>query len=115
MTTIIGEPADDSNTAKKWLSLNGQALANLFLKLKENYKKFGISSFQIPNDLSKIYNKRSLREEVKPSRCWSSLVSPPLYGTNLMCCVLWDRITDLSYHYGVMEGNIGELERMMSS
>lgn len=36
MTTITGEPADASNTAKKWLSLDGQALANLFSKMKEN-------------------------------------------------------------------------------
>lgn len=42
------------------------------------------------------------------------MVSPPLYGTNLMCCVLWDRITDLSYHYGIMKGEIGELENMMT-
>jgi len=28
MTTNTGEPANASNTAKKWLSLNGQALAN---------------------------------------------------------------------------------------
>lgn len=28
MTTNTGEPAKASNTAKKWLSLNGQALAN---------------------------------------------------------------------------------------
>ena len=84
------------------------------LELKERHKEFGIKSFQIPNNLSKIYNDRSLRDEVKPSRCWSSIISPPLYGTNLMCCVLWDRITDLSYHYGIMEGEPRELEEMMT-
>ena len=84
------------------------------LELKENYKELGIQDFQIPNDLNKIYNDRSLRDEMKPSKCWSSIVSPPLYGTNLMCCVLWDRITDLSYHYGIMEGEIGELEDLMT-
>lgn len=84
------------------------------LELKENYKELGIQDFQIPNDLNKIYNDRSLRDEMKPSKCWSSMVSPPLYGTNLMCCVLWDRITDLSYHYGIMEGEIGELEDLMT-
>ncbi len=52
-------------------------------------------------------------EREKPSRCWSSLISPPLYGTNLLCCVLWDRITDLNYHYGVLEGRKGELEELM--
>lgn len=84
------------------------------LELKENYKELGIQDFQIPNDLNKIYNDRSLRDEMKTSKCWSSMVSPPLYGTNLMCCVLWDRITDLSYHYGIMKGEIGELENMMT-
>ena len=57
------------------------------LELKENYKELGIQDFQIPNDLNKIYNDRSLRDEMKTSKCWSSMVSPPLYGTNLMCCV----------------------------
>lgn len=84
------------------------------LELKENYKELGIQDFQIPNDLNKIYNDRSLRDEMKTSKCWSSMVSPPLYGTNLMCCVLWNRITDLSYHYGIMKGEIGELENMMT-
>lgn len=36
MTTNTGEPANASNTARKWFSLNGQALANLFSKMKEN-------------------------------------------------------------------------------
>ena len=31
-----------------------------------------------------------------------------------MCCVLWDRITDLAYHYGIMEGRTMELEEMMN-
>lgn len=36
MTTNTGKPANTSNTAKKWLSLDGKALANLFSKMKEN-------------------------------------------------------------------------------
>lgn len=36
MTTNTGESANASNTARKWFSLNGQALANLFSKMKEN-------------------------------------------------------------------------------
>ena len=36
MTTNTGEPANASNTARKWFSLNGQALANLFSKMKQN-------------------------------------------------------------------------------
>ena len=91
-----------------------QVASNELLELKEKHRDFGISSFQVPNDLTKIYNDRSLREDVKPSRCWSSLVSPPLYGTNLICCVLWDKITNLSYHYGIMEGRSGELDKLMN-
>ncbi len=94
-------------------NMSRKAISEL-LALKECYREFGISSFQIPNDLTKIYNDRSLREDSKPTRCWSSLVSPPLYGTNLICCVLWDRITNPLYHYGIMEGRNGELEELMN-
>ena len=83
-------------------------------KLREDYKWLGIKNFQIPNYLNQIYNDRAFKGNEKPSTCWSSIVSPPLYGTNLMCCVLWDRITDLAYHYGIMEGRTMELEEMMN-
>lgn len=121
--TTMGEIGVDAFQAVKVLTpeygkhqeqtMSEKAIKEL-LELKENYKELGIKNFQIPNDLNKVYNDRSLRDEMKPSRCWSSLISPPLYGTNLMCCVLWDRITDESYHYGIMEGEVGELERMMT-
>ena len=91
-----------------------QKLIKELLELKEEYIHLGIRSFQIPNDLSKIYNNRSLREEMKPSRCWSSVVSPPLYGTNIMCCVAWEKITNPLYHYGILEGNERELEKLMN-
>lgn len=81
--------------------------------LKETAYSYGLKDYQIPNDLNTIYNNRAMVEREKPSRCWSSLISPPLYGTNLMCCVLWDRITDLNYHYGILEGRKGELEELM--
>ena len=84
------------------------------LELKKSYREIGLKDFQIPDDLNNIYNDRSLIEKKKPSKCWSSIVSPSLYGTNLICCVLWDRITDLSYHYGIMEGKVEELEKMMT-
>ena len=83
-------------------------------KLREDYKWLGIKNFQIPTYLNQIYNDRAFKGNEKPSTCWSSIVSPPLYGTNLMCCVLWDRITDLAYHYGIMEGRTMELEEMMN-
>lgn len=83
------------------------------ITLKETAYSYGLKDYQIPYDLHNIYNNRALVEKEKPSRCWSSLISPPLYGTNLLCCVLWDRITDLDYHYGIMEGREGELEELM--
>ena len=66
--------------------------------LKETAYSYGLKDYQIPNDLNTIYNNRTMVERDKPTKCWSSLISPPLYGTNLMSCVLWDRITDLNYH-----------------
>ena len=81
--------------------------------LKETAYLYGLKDFQIPNNLNTVYNNRTIVEKDKPSKCWSSLISPPLYGTNLLCCVLWDRITDLNYHYGVLEGKNNELEELM--
>lgn len=81
--------------------------------LKETAYSYGLKDYQIPNDLNTIYNNRTMVERDKPTKCWSSLISPPLYGTNLMSCVLWDRITDLNYHYGIMEGKENELEDLM--
>ncbi|MDO5557205.1 MAG: hypothetical protein Q4G05_03060 [Clostridia bacterium] len=85
------------------------------LELKEIHKQLGICSFQIPNNLEKIYNDRSLREEKKFSKCWSSHVSPILYGTNLISCALWDKIMDKNYHYGILEGNKNEVSKVFKS
>lgn len=87
---------------------------NELLELKRLYRKYGLMSYQIPNVLTKTYNDRTLRVSEKPQRCWSSLVSPLLYGTNLISCALWDRITNPQYHYGIMEGEPGELREMMN-
>lgn len=121
--TTMGELRVDAFQAVKVLTPDfgkhvgqtmSQQVVKELLELKEIYKELGIQDYQIPGDLCKIYNDRSLRDETKPSRCWSAMISPPLYGTNLMCCVLWDRITDLSYHYGIMEGKVGELDNLMT-
>lgn len=83
------------------------------LGLKENYKNFGIQSFQIPMYLDSTYNNRSLDYSRRPSQCWSSLVSPIMYGTNVIACAHWDKITNPRYHYGIMEGRQFELEEIM--
>lgn len=56
MTTNTGEPAEASNTAKKWLSLNGQALANLFSKMKQNEninENIELKVDRVPTNISK--------------------------------------------------------------
>ena len=82
--------------------------------LKETAYSYGLKDYQIPNDLNTIYNNRTMVERDKPTKCWSSLISPPLYGTNLMSCVLWDRITDLNYHYGIMHMNCFDTHKALN-
>lgn len=56
MTTSTGEPANALNTAQKWLSLDGQALANLFSKMKENENiddKIKLKVDRVPMDIPK--------------------------------------------------------------
>ncbi|MBQ3695530.1 MAG: hypothetical protein II938_00970 [Alphaproteobacteria bacterium] len=82
-------------------------------EIKEEYAQYGLKHFVVPNDLSSIHINRALRDTNKPLKCWSSKISPALYGSNLICCVLWDRIINSEFHYGIMEGESGELESMM--
>ena len=85
------------------------------INLREFSYSCGLKDIKLPNDLNTIYLNRAIIEKDKPTRRWSSLISPPLYGTNLMCCVHWDKITDLNYHYGIMNGRENELEEIMHS
>lgn len=84
------------------------------ISLQEVAYSYGIKDFQIPSDLNTVYKNRSLSCETKPTICWSSRISPPMYGTNLMSCVLWDKITNPNYHFGVMEGLGNELSKLMN-
>lgn len=94
--------------------ISPEVIKELF-ELREKSRIYGLKDFQIPDNLNTLYNNRTLCEAEKPSKCWSSLISPPLYGTNLISCVLWDKITDLKYHYGIMTGAKNELEQLMHS
>jgi len=98
--------------AFKDISISQQEIEEL-ITLKEVAYTYGIKDFQLPDDLASLYNNRAMVESDKPTKCWSSIISPPLYGTNLMPCIHWDKITDLNYHYGIMEGEEGELESLM--
>ena len=46
--------------------------------------------------------------------CYSSLLSPILYGPNLVICTHWEKIKDIKdSHYGKMLGTPNELEVMI--
>jgi len=82
--------------------------------LHDNYEEYGLMHVQVPHDLDYIYYDRELEEAKKPSKCYSSLVSPILYGPNLIVCTHWEKIKDVKgSHYGKMIGEKNELEDIM--
>ena len=82
--------------------------------LKENYTKYGLLHVQIPRDLDYIYYDRKIEDNMKPSRCYSSMLSPILYGPNLVICTHWEKIKDTEFsHYGFINGDKNELEEKM--
>ncbi len=82
--------------------------------LKEEYSKYGLLHIQIPRDLDYIYYDRKIEDNAKPSRCYSSMLSPILYGPNLVICTHWEKIKDREFsHYGCIKGERNELEKMM--
>ena len=83
-------------------------------KLRKEYKNYGLLHVQIPHDLDYIYYDRKIDENHKPSQCYSSFVSPILYGPNLVICTHWEKIKDKeNSHYGHIKGEMGELEEIM--
>lgn len=83
-------------------------------KLRKEYKNYGLLHVQIPHDLDYIYYDRKIDEKQKPSQCYSSFVSPILYGPNLVICTHWEKIKDKeNSHYGHIKGETGELEEIM--
>lgn len=83
-------------------------------ELKENYSKYGLLHVQVPHDLDYIYYDRKIEDNQKPSQCYSSFVSPILYGPNLVICTHWEKIKDKeNSHYGHLNGDKGELEEIM--
>lgn len=83
-------------------------------ELKENYEQYGLIHVQIPRDLDYIYYNRKIEDNAKPSRCYSSMLSPILYGPNLVICTHWEKIKDKeNSHYGLITGKEGELEEII--
>lgn len=82
--------------------------------LKENYNTLGLQHVQIPGALDYEYYDRKIDEIDKPSQCFSSLVSPILYGSNLVICTHWEKIKDIeNSHYARLTGTENELEDIM--
>ena len=82
--------------------------------LRENYESMGLMHVQIPGSLDYTYYDRKIEDSQKPSQCYSSLVSPILYGPNLIICTHWEKIKDIdNSHYGSIKGNENELEKIM--
>lgn len=82
--------------------------------LKSKYKDYGLLHVQVPHDLDYIYYDRKIEDNKKPSQCYSSFVSPILYGPNLVICTHWEKIKDKeNSHYGHLIGKKGELEEIM--
>ncbi len=83
-------------------------------KLHKNYDKYGLMHIQVPHDLDYMYYDRSIENLKKPSKCYSSLVSPILYGPNLVVCTHWEKIKDQKgSYYGKLTGKENELEKIM--
>lgn len=82
--------------------------------LRKNYKDIGLMHVQIPSNLDYTYYDRKIEDSKKPSQCYSSLVSPILYGSNLIVCTHWEKIKDIeNSHYGCIKGKKNELEEVM--
>ena len=93
--------------------LSKQTITEL-TELRNNYKDIGLLHIQIPHDLDYMYYDRKIDENQKPSQCYSSLVSPILYGPNLVICTHWEKIKDIANsHYAKLTGKENELEEVM--
>ncbi|MEI3530184.1 MAG: radical SAM protein [Bacilli bacterium] len=93
--------------------LNDEAVLEL-KRLNKEYKKYGLMHIQVPSKLDYMYYDRKLDDNYKPSQCYSSLVSPILYGPNLVICTHWEKIKDIKdSHYGKLLGKKEELEEII--
>ncbi len=87
---------------------------NDILELKKSYKKYGLKHLQVPNLLDKLYIDRTLSKTKKPSKCYSSMLSPILYSSNLIVCIHWDKIRNIKeFHYGKLKGDDNEIEKLI--
>ena len=82
-------------------------------ELLKKYKELGLKHLQVPDILDKLYVDRSFHNAKKPSKCYSSMISPVLYASNLMVCIHWDKIKNKEYHYGKLDGSKDEIYNLI--
>ncbi len=87
-------------------------------ELQEVKRKKGdgkLMHVQVPQKLDYMYYSREIDELIKPAECFSSSVSPILYGPHLVICTHWGKITDIeNSHYGVITGEPGQLNNIIA-
>lgn len=109
MVKVLSDNIED----KKDIELSERTQADLIL-LNEEYKKLGLKHIQTPKLLDKLYVNRDFVKNKKPTKCFSSIVSPILYGNSLIVCIHWDKIRDKkNAYYGTLSGKEFELEEIM--
>ena len=82
-------------------------------KIEKNYKKYGLIHLQVPDVLDKLYIDRTFHKTKKPSKCFSAMVSPILYASNLITCIHWDKIKNKEFHYGKLDGSENEIRDLI--
>lgn len=109
MVKVLTDEIED----KKDIELSERTQNDLIM-LTKKYKSLGLKHIQTPKLLDKLYINREFIKNRKPTKCFSSLVSPILYGNSLIVCIHWDKIRDKeNAYYGKLTGKRGELEKIM--
>ncbi len=82
--------------------------------LSINKQSTKLMHVQVPPILDYLYYGRELDDDEKPSQCYSSMISPILYGPHLVICTHWEKIKDIkNSHYGKITGENEQLEKLM--
>lgn len=109
MVKVLSDSIED----KKDIQLSEKTQQDL-IEISNCYEKIGLKHIQTPKLLDKLYVNRAFVINKKPTKCFSSIVSPILYGNALIVCIHWDKIRskDKAY-YGLLTGEENELEEIM--
>lgn len=109
MVKVLTDDIED----KKDIELSERTKKDL-ITLNKRYKEIGLKHVQLPKLLDKLYINREFLKNRKPTKCFSSIISPIMYGNSLIVCIHWDKIRNKEEaHYGILTGKEFELEKLM--